>query len=420
MIGASKKLLMGAAGAGGGDTAWISYEDVSNYQAAEGVAVDSSDNIVIAVWDAYTSMMVVKYDTDGTVLWNKTVASMEAVRDIAVDGSDNIIAIGVSRFPDFGNFNTMVQKYNSSGTLQWQKDLKRSGQDTQAYGVDADSSNNIYIAGLTATEGGIFVTKLNASGVEQWTTVLDGSDTQEGMDVAVDSSGNVYVTGYSKLRAGAFDLYLSKLTSAGSVSWQRILQDSREQIGYAIAVDSSDDVIVAGLDWTSASVSKYNSSGTLQWQRKITSTLGDVRWSAVALDASDNIFLSGKTPEDILVGKCSPSGVKDWVNYFDSSNSGKYGTGVAVTSTGYPVISAVAKNSSNKTISMVAKLPPDGAGAATYGPLVYGTANATDESNDLTSQSQSLSASAPTYTLGTTTFTTGTKTLSPDFYTITT
>ena len=100
-----------------------------------------------------------------------------------------------------------------------------------------------------------------------------------------------------------------------------------------IVVNSSDDVIVSGGSYNAAFASggtnhifvvKYNSAGTLQWQKALGSinpSTGLDQGYALALDSSDNIFVAGQTSSDgsggrdsILV-KLDPEG----------NNNGSYG-----------------------------------------------------------------------------------------------
>ena len=108
-----------------------------------------------------------------------------------------------------------------------------------------DSSGNVYCAGATysslgETNGGsrdAFVMKLNSSGVVQWirqlgavTSVPYGSASSSDYcyGVSVDSSGNVYCAGatYSSLgetNGGSRDAFVMKLNSSGVVQWIRQL-----------------------------------------------------------------------------------------------------------------------------------------------------------------------------------------------------
>jgi hypothetical protein len=87
-----------------------------------------------------------------------------------------------------------------------------------------------------------------------WNTFLGGSGNDDGYAFAVDSSGNVYVTGKSFATWGSpvraynasSDVFAAKLNSSGSLTWNTFLGGSDYDFGYAIAVDGSGNVYVAG------------------------------------------------------------------------------------------------------------------------------------------------------------------------------
>lgn len=84
----------------------------------------------------------------------KTVNYMQA-NDVAMgSASDDIYLAGYSRSNNAidgisatGDYDILLMKYNSSGTRQWTKLLGVSVQSTFGYGLDLDSSGNIYATG---------------------------------------------------------------------------------------------------------------------------------------------------------------------------------------------------------------------------------------------------------------------------------
>ena len=88
---------------------------------------------------------------------------------VILDSSDNIIVAGYTDSQGAGGYDALLAKYDSSGTLLWQKILGGSGTDIFV-SVILDSSDNIIAAGYTASQGagsndGLLV-KLPPDGIE--------------------------------------------------------------------------------------------------------------------------------------------------------------------------------------------------------------------------------------------------------------
>lgn len=148
-----------------------------------------------------------------------------------------------------------------------------------------------------------------------FTRVLGTSAGDEAHGVALDSSGDIYVAGYTdgsldgQLSAGLSDIALVKYDAAGNRVWSRQLGDVNTDRATAVAVDSTDGILVAGYTETALGgnsnagmtdvvLVKYNSSGTQQWVRQLGTTSWDEA-TAVITDAGNNIVVVGYTDGDL-------------------------------------------------------------------------------------------------------------------------
>lgn len=194
-------------------------------------------------------------------------------------------------------------------------------------GLSIDSGGNIYVAGTTSGSmdgqtplgsGDYFLTKFNSSKVKQW-TVQGGSAGDESCGGTVtDSYGNVYVTGGTDPALdGQIKIFLSKYDSSGALQWTRLTGTAGIAISRGIGIDSNGYIYVAGL--ASGSVDgqphvslndivlmKYDSSGNKVWTRMLGSTGYDECYG-LAIDGNDNIYLAGMTDGD-LDGIANPGG----------------------------------------------------------------------------------------------------------------
>jgi len=161
-----------------------------------------------------------------------------------------------------------------------------------------------------------------------WIALLGGTGTDEGNAVAIDSADNIIVVGRTSSDGGGdFDLLIAKYNSAGALQWARTLGGTGADYGYGVAVDSADNIIVVGQTSSDGAggvdflIAKYNSAGALQWDRTLGGTAHDVGY-AVAIDSANNIIVTGWTASDgaggndVLIAKLPP----------DGSGTGTYGS----------------------------------------------------------------------------------------------
>ena len=111
---------------------------------------------------------------------------------------------------------------------------------------------------------------------DSWVATLGGSNNAYGYSVAVAPDGSVYVCGSTvSSGAGIHDLFLAKFSSSGTVQWQKTLGGSEYDYGYSVAVAPDGSVYVcgytmsAGAGYSDLLLAKFNSSGTVQWQKTL-------------------------------------------------------------------------------------------------------------------------------------------------------
>jgi len=130
---------------------------------------------------------------------------------------------------------------------------------TGTTGADFPSSLGAF---QTTNKGGLdgFVIKVNAQGTGIYSTLLGGGSDDEGRGIAVDGSGNAYVTGttlsdsfpqlntiYQNSRHGGVDAFLTSVNNQGTnLNYSTFLGGILSDQGYAVALDSANNVYVAG------------------------------------------------------------------------------------------------------------------------------------------------------------------------------
>lgn len=144
-----------------------------------------------------------------------------------------------------------------------------------------------------------------AAVTEAWVQRYDGpanSDDQP-RAIAVDASGNVAVTGTS-FNGTNWDCYTAKYAAGnGALVWEHRYNGlgNGHDYGYAVAVDTSGNVVVTGSSYSSSSTVEYYTvkyaaaDGAVLWEKHYNSPSGYAAAIALALDSSGNVAVTGSS-----------------------------------------------------------------------------------------------------------------------------
>jgi beta-propeller repeat-containing protein len=223
--------------------------------------------------------------------------------------------------------------------------------------ADADSSGNIYFAGIAygditsdsdTSEADIFLTKYDSSGNRLWLRQLGTDETDYVQDIAVSTSDAIYIAGYTdgELEADATqdgsDIFVMKYDSTGTRQWVKQLGTGGVDHCWGMALDASDNVyligdttgVITGTDVNNDRgidliLIKLNAAGTQEWTRQLgsddmitTNTPAKSYGVSVSIDGSGDIVIGGNTNDtiggdrigetDIFLAKYNSSGTQIW------------------------------------------------------------------------------------------------------------
>lgn len=178
-----------------------------------------------------------------TILWQKSYSAMQGntftrFSGVAVGPDDSIYACS---YGIFGWSGSHVVKYNSSGELQWNRGLigENGTDELRLFDITADSTGNVYcvgerLSGGTSAYDGVLV-KYNSLGTLQWQRGWDNSASYVFLvGVATDSAGNAYCTGWTTNTPAGSSGYVAlvaKFNGSGTVVWERTLLNPASPIG---------------------------------------------------------------------------------------------------------------------------------------------------------------------------------------------
>jgi uncharacterized delta-60 repeat protein len=392
----------------------------------QSIVLDSSGNIYVCGYQtpADQYLQLAKYNAGGTIQWQVSLNTISGENlsglSLKLDSSNNIYVAG--NYSATGPISYMaIVKYNSSGTLQWQNKYGTSVIVRGNY-IALDSSSNVYLCGTTGTNNQLAVVKYNSSGTEVWKQeITAASGATQGLGIALDSSNNVYIGGYIS-PSTQVQMYLIKLNSAGTLQWQVILYDFATSTNAninAVTVDSANNIYVCGVSAANGAgndmqLAKYNSSGTLQWQKSLGAASTD-SGAALVTDASNNVYVCGRTvisTNEVLIAKYNSSGTIQWQRSLGGSGL-ELGLGITVDTTNVYICGR--SDGLGTTDFLIANLPSDGTKTGTYSvggySMTYAASSLTDTTSTLTATTGSATLTTSTMSTSATTFTSATSTL---------
>lgn len=241
---------------------------------------------------------------------------------------------------------------------EWTK-LDGTGESELSFGMTTDEEGNTISAGYsrnTQDEGDKFdvnVMKVAKDGIVIWSKNFNSSEHEIAYDAAVDSHNNIYISGMTKgnfgdenascLADGKPDPFVAKLNPEGTMLWARMICSDGSGLARGIAVDSNDNVYVAGnvigdidgiaaLGKNDTFIAKFDSDGTRQYLTQVGTDEHEYPYSLV-VDPDGNAYMAGNTKgnigadnlgkDDIFITKIASDGSVSWTTQYGTDTTDK-------------------------------------------------------------------------------------------------
>ena len=222
------------------------------------VVTDASGNTICVgtvrseMTDSRVGISLVKFDTNLNVLVRKVYngSGGDRFRQVITDSDNNIICVGWNHSEGASNWDALVVKFDPNLNI-----LARtvySGTDLSEFrGVTIDDNDNIICIGHIASEGAggwdALVVKFNSDLNVLANKIYSETYWDEFYAVAIDSSGNVICTGQTQSgRAGSWDALVVKYDSNLSILAKKIYDGAGSDIFHGVVTDSNDNIICVG------------------------------------------------------------------------------------------------------------------------------------------------------------------------------
>jgi len=172
-----------------GERIWGTYYGGTDYDFAQGIALDSNNNVIIS---------------------GDTRSSTDIATPGAFKETKNFVA----------EWDSFLAKFDSSGQIIWSTFY--GGNDTESWGynkVDVDLNNNIFLLGDTNSSTGIsttngfqsewvegsmdlFLTKFSEDGERIWGTYYGGNSSESSLNLDITDKGEIYLLGWTFSNTG--------------------------------------------------------------------------------------------------------------------------------------------------------------------------------------------------------------------------
>lgn len=232
----------------------------------------SSSDGDIAFNNGGSDLWIVKLDETGEIEWQECLGGSgdEYGNSIHQTADGGYLLCGQTDSDDgdvSGTHDTYygdmwIVKLSSNGTIEWQKALGGSMEDS-AYSGMQTSDGGYIVAGMTGSDDGdvsgyhgygdVWILKLDQTGSIEWENALGGTDTEAALSVFQSADGGYVVAGSTKSADGdvsghknGFDVWLIKLSTLGKIIWEGCLGGTSDDYGTSVIQTDDNDYVVLG------------------------------------------------------------------------------------------------------------------------------------------------------------------------------
>ena len=307
-------------------------------------STSSANGDVTEATKGLTDYWIVKLDASGNMVWNRllggdqddipTSINENAGGTIVVAGSSESSGTGNVTETNHGLTDFWIVKLNSTGsTITFNRLLGGNGEE-RAFSIKEVTSDNGYVvAGYSTSSANgnvsgvlnglsdFWVLKLTSAGTLSWNRLVGGNAEEYAYSLVTVSDGSLIVgetnsTGGGNISGssnGGSDYLIAKLSTTGTVSWTSIKGGTDDDIAWSV-VQIGTDYVIAGQSLSSASgdVTEATHGATDSWLIKINST-GTLLWNKLLGGSGDDVSYDVRPTSDggfVLTG------------YTNSSNNG--------------------------------------------------------------------------------------------------
>ncbi len=258
--------------------------------------------------------IIAKMSSSGKVLWNKyfNKNTKDKFNGVAIDSSGNLYAVGYTKiYKDGVNIesNALLVKYDTNGKKLWDKTF--GGSDHEEFnGIAIDKNDQLYTVGYTSSsDSGItnkpkgidaLLVKYDIYGNKLWDKTINEKNYkyEEFNNISIDKDGDLYAIGFTSPNSSGLnrrDAYFVKLDNGGNklisygIDFSMVMATGMNEFKKSV-VDNNNDIFILGYSRPDSLIARYI-SGENKLKRSIYTK--KMSYDSLTIDNSGSLYIIG-------------------------------------------------------------------------------------------------------------------------------
>lgn len=249
-----------------------------------------------------TDYWIIKIDTDGAIIWEKTIGNeQENLPNALVATKDGgFVILGIS-YPTNGY---VITKLDNKGNFVWEKKYGVEHSTVKGNDITETKEGDLVVVG-SAINSDYLVTKLDATGDLIWEKTFGGSSVDNAAAVTTTMDGGLAIVGYSRStdgdvsnNNGGDDYWVIKVDKDGDLIWERNFGSNDLDRARIITETVDGGLVIGGYSiYIDDLLLKLDKDGNVVWERLLDNYLfgnvfsiietynGDLVLTGAALDS---------------------------------------------------------------------------------------------------------------------------------------